>query len=57
MYNEENEIQERLEWQYDQGWEDCKKEILKIIAEHENATHWNGLDWEDQEYIKKIKKL
>lgn len=39
------------------GWNICKKEVLKIIIEHEKAIHWNGLDFNDKEYIKKIKKL
>jgi hypothetical protein len=39
------------------GWNACKKEIIKIIAKHEKETYWITLDWKEQDWIKKIKEL
>ena len=47
------QLQESL---YEEGWNDCKKEILKILKKD-----WTGLDLSinscDSYYIEKIEKL
>lgn len=46
---------DEFDWGYDKGWEECKREVLKILEQD-----WTGLDMSvnacDKHYIDRIKK-